>query len=343
MSGTATHGRCGRRVIALAAAVFTLVALAALLAGLWFAAFQEYRVGGSMVRDRRAFDAAEAGLDGAVAGWDPRALNRLGAGDSVPFTGSLSDVGASYSGSVRPLGPQLFLIRSTGVAGSSRRTLGVVARLAPLGLARMAALVASRQVRIGAGALVDGLAGDSSPSCAGPPWPAVGVILGSAADLAVSCPGGGCLGGDPASSVDSAVRNQSVPLLGETGWESLIAAADTIIPGGSPSSSSLIGFAPGDLSLPAGPGSAPGVLLVQGDLLIETGARLTGLVVVRGRLIMRGAGGRIAGSAIAGGADLSAFPGAQSALVYSQCAVDRALAAAAPARPLRERSWTAIY
>ena len=342
MSGTRVHGRRGPRGVALAATVFTLAALAALLAGLWFAALQEYRIGASVVRERRAFDAAEAGLDGAVAGWDPRVLNRLDAGDSVLFSGVLATGGASYSGSVRRLGPQLFLMRSTGAAGPARRTLGVVTRLDPLRLADRAALVASGPVRIGAGASVLGLDGDSSAACVGAP-PAAGVILGTAADLDVSCSGGVCLGGSPVTRVDSAVRNQSVPLLGEAGWASLVAAADTIPPGGSPSSSSSVWFAPGDLSLPAGPSAGPAVLLVQGDMVLETGARLAGLVVVRGTLVMRGAGGRIEGSVLASGADLSAFTGAQSALVYSQCAADRALAAAAPARPLRERSWTALY
>ena len=342
MNGTSAHGRGRPRGIALAAAVLTLAALAALLAGLWFAALQEYRIGASVVRERRAFDAAEAGLDGAMAAWDPRVLNRLDAGDSVLFSGSLANGGASYSGSVRRLGPQLFLIRSTGAAGPSRRTLGVVARLDPLRLAERAALVASGPVRIGAGASLNGLGGDSSGSCGGPP-PAAGVILGTAADLDVSCAGGGCLAGSPASRVDSAVKNQSVPLLGEAGWASLIAAADTIALGGAPSSSSSVWFAPGDLSLPAGPSAGPTVLLVQGDLVLETGARLAGLVVVRGTLVMRGAGGWIEGAVLASGADLSAFTGAQSVLVYSQCAVDRALGSAAPARPLRERSWTALY
>jgi hypothetical protein len=332
--------------IALAAAVFALVALAALLAGLWFAALQEYRVGANVVRDRHAFDAAEAGLDAAVARWDAGALNRLDINDSTAFSGSLSGGSAGYSGLVQRLGPRLFLIRSTGLdaSGSSRRTLATVARLAPLHLAVSAALVSSGPVRIAAGAQVDALVADTGGACASPPRPAAGVVLGDAANLVMSgCAGGSCLRGNPAWSVDTALRSSPVPLLGEAGWASLLAVADTIGPGRTLSSASPVWFAPGDFSPPGGTGVGPVVLLVQGDLVMETGARLTGLAVVRGKLTMRGAGGSFAGSVLAGGAELSALGGSLASLVHSQCAVEQALLAAAPARPLSERSWTALY
>jgi hypothetical protein len=332
--------------IALAAAVFALVALAALLAGLWFAALQEYRVGANLVRDRRAFDAAEAGLDAALAGWNAGALNRLDINDSVAFSGSLSGGSADYSGLVQRLGPWLFLIRSTGLdaSGSSRRTLAVVARLVPLQLRVKAALVASGPVWIGAGAQVDALVADTGGACAGPSPTAVGVVLGDAADLVMSgCTGGSCLRGNPAWSVDTALRNSPVPLLGEGGWTSLMSVADTLGQGNVPSSASPVWYAPGDYSPPLETGAGPVVLLVQGDLVMETGARLSGLAVVRGRLIMRGAGGSFVGSVLAGGAELSALSGSQAGLVHSPCAVQQALLAAAPAMPLTERSWTALY
>ena len=345
MSGLVTdpHGR--ERGIALAAAVFALVALAALVAGLWFAALQEYRVGANVVGDRRAFDAAEAGLEAALAGWHAGAMNRLGVNDSSAFSGSLSGGGARYAGVVQRLGPWLFLLRSTGSdATGSRRTLAVAARLAPLRLGVEAALVASGPVRIGAGALVDALAADTGGSCAGAVRTAAGVVLSNASDLVISeCPAGGCLRGDPAWTVDPALRNASVPLLGAAGWASLLAAADTIRPGGVLTPASPVWFAPGDFSLPAGAPAVPVVLLVQGSLVVESGAQLAGLVVVRGKLIVRGAGGSVRGTVLAGGADFSAFAGARAALVSSHCSVEKALEAAALARPLRERSWTALY
>jgi hypothetical protein len=189
---------------------------------------------------------------------------------------------------------------------------------------------------------VDALAGDASGSCAEPA--AAGIVVGDGAALDKSgCPGEICVRGSPATSVDTALRHAAVPLLGETGWAALVAAAETIGPRGLPPTGSQVWFAPGDLSLPAGGPAGPVVLLVQGDLVVESGAELTGLVVVRGRLIMRGAGGTIQGSVIAGAADLAALGRARAALVYSRCAVEQAAAAAAPARPLRERSWTAVY
>ncbi|MGA2382205.1 MAG: hypothetical protein ABSG61_02115 [Gemmatimonadales bacterium] len=337
--------RACERGIALAAAIFALVALAALLAGLWFAALQEYRVGANVVSDRRAFDAAEAGLDAALAGWNPGSLNRLAVNDTAAFSGALAGGAATYSGVVQRLGPWLFLVRSTGAdaRGSSRRTLATVARLSPLRLGVEAALVASGPVRLGAGSLVDALATDTGGTCARAS-PAAGIVVGDGAALDVSgCRAESCVRGSPASSVDTTFRNAPVPLLGEAGWAGLVAVAEMIGPRGLLPTESHVWFAPGDFSLAAGAPAGAGVLLVQGDLVVESGAQLTGLVVVRGRLIVRGAGATIVGAVLAGGAELSALDGARANLLHSSCAVEQALAAAAPARRLGERSWTALY
>jgi len=346
MSGPAPRSRGGERGIALAAAVFALVALAALLAGLWFAALQEYRIGENVVGARRAFDAAEAGLDAAVAGWNPGTLDRLGVADTAVFSGSLGGGTASYSGVVERLGPALFLLRSTGrdARGPSRATLAAVVRLAPLRLGVPAALVASGPVRLGAGATVDALAADTGGACAGTAHTAAGVVIADGAGLDSSgCAAGSCLRGTPAWSVDTALRGASVPLLGESGWASLVAAAETIGVGGALPSGAPAWYAPGDLTLPTAVPAGPAVLLVGGDLVLETGAQVNGLVVVRGRLIVRGAGGTIRGSVLAAGADLAALGAARASLLYSGCTVEGALAGAAPARPLQERSWGVIY
>ncbi len=337
--------RRGERGMALAGAVFALVALAALLAGLWFAGLQEYRVGANVVGDRRALDAAEAGLEAVVAGWDAGALNRLAIDDTAAFSGSRGGLGR-YAGLVRRLGPRLFLVRSTGedARGSSRRTLAGVVRLTPLQLGGAAALVSSGPVRLGAGALVDALAADTAGACGTAGAAVPGILLADAADLTLAdCPGGACLRGSPASGVDPTLHGAAVPLLGEEGWASLAAAADTVASGGALPSASRVWLVPGDFTVPAGGVPGPAVLLVQGDLIVETGAQLGGLVVVRGRLIMRGAGGTIVGSVVASGADLAAMRGAGALVSYSGCRVEEALAAAAPARPLRERWWSAVY
>jgi len=343
VSASGSSVRARERGIALAAAVFVLVALAALLAGLWYAALQEYRVGANVVSDRRAFDAAEAGIDAELAGWDAAALNRLAVNDTAVFSGSLGGGATGYVGVVRRLGSDLFIIESAGrdARGLSQRTIGALARLAPLRLGLDAALISAGPVRIGRGALVDALSGDSASGCAAPPAGA-GVMLGDSADLVLSdCPAGTCLRGNPALGVDPSLRHLAAPLLGESGWSALVAHSDTIAGGAFPTSPAW--YARGDLSLPAGAVVGPVVLLVEGDLLIEAGARFAGLAVVRGRLIMRGSGGSIAGSVIAGGADLSALGEAHATLVFNPCAIGSALGAAAPAQALPERSWVAIY
>jgi hypothetical protein len=345
MSRGSTPGRYGERGIALAAVVFVLVVLEALLAGLWFAGLQEYRIGGNVADDRRAFDAAESGLDAELAAWDAGTLDRLGVGDSASFSGAVGGGAWRYVGAVRRLGARLFLVRSTGIDARSsfRRTVAVVARLAPQRLGAPAALVASGPVRLGGGALVDALAPDSG-GCAGASREAAGIVVGSAGGLDLSgCAAETCLRGSPGWSVDAALRSGTVPLLGDDGWASLAAAAETLGTMGALPSGPRVWLSPGDLSLPAGDLPGPAVLLVQGDLVIESGARFTGLIVVRGSLIMRGVGGTIVGTAIVGGADLAALAGAKANLVYSTCAVDQALLLAAPARPLGERAWMVEY
>jgi hypothetical protein len=345
MMGGRRAGR-GERGIALAAAVFAMVALAALVAGLWFAALQEYKIGANVVSERRAFDAAEAGLDATLAGWNARLLDRLAVGDTAPLAGAVAGGAATYSGAVRRLGPWLFLVRVTGVdpRASSGRTLEIVVRLVPQRLDERAALVAAGPVRLGAGALVDALAPDTGAGCAGSAGGAAGIVVGGASDLDISaCTAGPCLRGDPGWRVDTALGRQTVPLIGEEGWARLAARAETVSAGGRPPSGAGVYLAQGDLILPAGDWPGPSVLLVQGDLVLETGSQLAGLVVVRGRLVLRGAGATIRGAAIVGSADLSALGGMHATLVHSDCAALQALQLAAPAQPLEERAWTVVY
>jgi hypothetical protein len=338
----------GQRGIALVASMFVLVVLAALLTGLFYAGLQEFRIGRNTVLDQRAFNAAEAGLDATLARWDAARLNRLGPNDSAAFSGSLPRGTGSYSGTVLRLNDWLFLIRSTGTDGSgtSQRTLAVVARLAPLQLASAAALGVGGKVSIGAAGLVDGLGVDpDGGTCPRRRTPASGLVVGDMGNLSMAeCPTGSCARGSPPVREDPAVGLSPVPFLGEVSWASLAGSADTILPGGPswlPGPVSPVVYAAGDLSVNGGGGE--GVLLVQGNLVLDGGTRLVGLVAVRGTLVVRGGawitGAVLAGAAVVGGQDGEG----RTVVAYSGCAVERALAAAAQARRLRERAWTELH
>lgn len=339
------------RGIALAASVFVLVVVAALVAGFFFAALQEFRIGQNSVQAERAFDAAEAGLDATLARWDVARLNRLAANETAAFSGSLPSGTGKYSGVVQRLNAQLFLISSTGQdgSGSSQRTLGVLARLSPFRVAVTAALAAGGQVTIGASGLVDGEDGNPEGwDCAMPRDTLAGIVMGDVRRLSLAaCAAEGCIRGSPGVREDTTLQGSPVPILGEAGWTSLASRADTVLADGAvprlaPVAASPIVYVPGDLQLAGGDGQ--GILLVQGDLVVDGGAKLFGIVAVRGRLTIRGAGGRITGAVLAGGAEVGSGPGQGPAIVaYSGCAVRLALAAAGLARPLRQRAWGYLY
>lgn len=94
--------------------------------------------------------------------------------------------------------------------------------------------------------------------------------------------------------------------------------------------------APGTLRISGGAGQ--GFLLVDGDLTLDTGARLYGVVAVNGALRMTG-GAELHGVALASSVTLDG--GAR--VLYSSCAADLALrAASVPVVPAGQ-AWSEMY
>jgi len=338
-----------QRAIALVASIFVLVVVAMLVAAISFAALQEYRMGRNSAGERRALDAAEAGLAQALQDFDAADLDSLAVGDSAAFSGALSGSTGGYAGTVLRLSTRLLLVRSTGrdAGGTSERTLAVLARPGSLSVELPAALVSAGPVEIGRYGSVDGSgAAPEGWDCPVSQDSAPGILIGDSSLLHVAdCGPSDCVRGSPSVRVDTAIRGAGVPVLGEAGWAALLRLADTSSGSGASGAvggSLPIRYAPGDLVLNGGYGQ--GALLVAGDLSLEGGATFVGVVVTRGRLTIRGAGGRILGAAVAASADLSASSeGESAAVVYSGCAVRRVMAVAARPRPLLERSWATIF
>jgi len=332
------------------ASVFVLVVVAMLVAAISFAALQEYRMGRNSAGERRALDAAEAGLAQALQDLDAAGLDALAVGDSTAFSGALSGGTGSYAGTVLRLSPRLLFVRSTGRdgGGTSERTLAVLARPASPSVDLPAALVSAGPVEIRRYGSVDGFgAAPEGWDCPVSRDSAPGMLIGDSGLLhAADCGAIDCVRGNPGVRVDTAIRGVGVPVLGEVGWAGLLRLADTMASGsgasGAIGDSLPIQYAPGDLVLNGGYGQ--GILLVAGDLSLEGGATFVGAVVTRGRLAIRGAGGRILGAAVAATAELGASSeGESAAVVYSGCVVRRVLAATARPRPLLERSWATIF
>jgi len=92
-------------------------------------------------------------------------------------------------------------------------------------------------------------------------------------------------------------------------------------------------------------GRGQGLLLVEGDLVIEGGFEWTGLIVAKGGIKITGNGNKITGALLAQDVaidDLNTISG-NSTLQYSSCALSKAIKGSAVAKPLNQRSWVQVY
>jgi hypothetical protein len=229
------------RGFALAAAVFALVIIAALVAGAFFAARQELTVGRSSLTFQRAFSAAEAGLNSTVAEWNAGTYNALAVGDSVTVSGTLPNNTGSYSGVVRKLNTQLFLIRSVGQdpSGSASRTVAAIARLQQIAIDFNASLTTRGSVKLGGSSLIDGR--DDPPDNWGCPTTGLdtlpGVLLNneSLVETAGCTPKEGdykCIVGDPDVQEDPTISDSTFFKFGDLTWDDLVAMATKVYPPG---------------------------------------------------------------------------------------------------------------
>ena len=124
--------------IALAVVIFALVIIAAIVAGGYYSAAQEFQIGRGMKNFTTSFYAAETGVWSVIEEWDPVLYNALAPGDSVTVGPIAVEGGASYSavvwraGSAADSVKRYFYIESTGRAaglGSGERRQAVVARV----------------------------------------------------------------------------------------------------------------------------------------------------------------------------------------------------------------------
>lgn len=373
------RARCrGERGFALAAAIFALVVISALVTGVFFSARQELRLGLNSVGYARALGAAEAGLQNAVANWSMGMWNNLNVGDSAVISGTMPGGTGSYTGAVRRLNTQLFLIRSTGSdnTNSSQRTVATVARLMMIQMSIEGALTAKGNLKVGGSSFIDGR--DVAPTgwnCSGIPMDTLpGVTLGPAGSITYSgCTNQSCLAGDPKVRVDSTITDSTFFKYGNLNWTSLTAMAGITLPGGQYSPGPVGSATTCNTSITSNwgdPHSPPtvagcasyfpiihiagnfqgtqgygqGILLVDGNLSVTGNFEFYGPVIVRGSFSTAGNGNHFYGGVMAADVDLSQNSVLGNAVItYSSCAVVNALKANSPGRLLRERSWSEVF
>lgn len=327
---------CG---IALAVAVFALVVIGALVAGTFFAGRLEQQTGMNTMFAAQAAEAAEAGLNDAIATQSAGALLALPMDPAqVTDLGSLNvRYRTSAARTVSRLTDNLFLVRSLGTranAGGGQlavRSLGQLIRLVQADIEVAAGLTALGDVTITGGAEVTGI--DVLP----PAW-SVGVDCPPLEDVAgvrynngeLMTSGNGTYQGSPASVVDETLNQQDM----QEAFNKLKALATLTLPTGNPAATEPaytlsvpprcdtsvltnwgepilntdpcfnyfpIIYRQGDLKLQGGRGQ--GILLVEGDLTATGGMVFYGPVFVTGTLSTSGNSGQGAkfyGGVIAG-------------------------------------------
>ncbi len=370
------------RGVALAVAIFAIVIIGMLVAGVFYASFLEQRTGENTLYAQQAFEAAEGGMAAVMNNWDQAAYGVFPV--DTPQVLTAVTVGRTrYTPIITRLNSQLFLVAARGEqfdgggAVLSRRMLGTLARLAPVDVDVKAAVTAKGQVKVGGNSTVNGNDGvpDGWGAACPPPGPAK---AGVRTDQVVQVSGAATTLGSPpnqehdAGVVDSIFANPFNALKAVA----TITLSNLSNNGMAPSTTGtpvrcnkalelnwgeplynppVVGavtqcqtyfpviYRNGDLRVQNGRGQ--GILLVEGNLEVRGNFEFAGLVIVRGELKSNGTGNKITGGVLAQNADLGDLTTliGNPVVNFSSCAISKALAASAIVRPLTERSWAQLY
>jgi hypothetical protein len=147
-------------------AVFVVVIVGAVIAGGYFVAAQQFRIGKAGRQANAAFYAAEAGINAASAEWSASVADSLEPGETRLLTSGELQTGDRYVVTLTRLDTAqhehtaYFLATSTGLAhgpwGGRRQVALIVRRQLPDSLCCDAALETQGEVRVSGGAVVSG-------------------------------------------------------------------------------------------------------------------------------------------------------------------------------------------
>ena len=212
-------GAPSRKGIALPIALAAIIAVGALIAGVVFAATQEYRLGRNSMSAQTAQQAAEAGLNSVVASWTPERTKAL----RVGFRDSLKDTvinGARVKRQWTRVSPTMFWVTATAQGGDSSlqgralKRLNTLVRIDIPDMRIQGALTVRGNVTATGSGIISG--NDMTP----PGWddcigaglpPSAGLVVGdSATNISTSgtCAGLACVTGTP-KVVDSTIYADS--------------------------------------------------------------------------------------------------------------------------------------
>lgn len=207
--------------IALPIALAAIVVVAALIAGVFFASTQEYRVGRNTLGTQRALHGAEVGLSQVVSSWTAARTTDTRVGQTVRMQDTIIDstlVQRQYT----KVSPTVFWITSTAVGGStalsgrSLKRLNTIIRIQTPDFKIMGAVTSRGLTNLGGSTKISG--NDTMP----PGWdcppsgpPAAGLVVGDSAATVTS--GGAncstsfnCITGDPKVKDSTAIVNDTM-------------------------------------------------------------------------------------------------------------------------------------
>lgn len=373
-----------RRGMALLTALFGIVVIALMISGAFFSSNQENRGGRNALIEQRAFAVAEFGLNSEVSNWD-RSRNLPGgmAVGAVDSSRVYVAAGDTAHVSITRLTPTSFWVMSEGMANigstalESRRQTSAYVRIAYPSITPKGAITTAGNITVTGSAIVDGR--DTDPAgwgqCAAIPNADVPAIV-AAPGMSVSYKSQN-IPSTPAVVYDSAAADSNTYVrYGSESWNSLVANADIVLPGGTYNSDiAPVGtattcnntvltnwgepFRPGAVAgcygrYPIiyfsstvklnGNGYGQGILLVNGDLEINGKFEFYGLVIVRDDIRKGNGTANIRGSVYAANTVLAdpSFVAGNQDVVFSRCAVESALAGSAILVRVKERHWAQV-
>ena len=112
--------------IAMVVSIVAIVVIGAMVIGVGSAVVLEHRQAQMSGQVSQGFAVAELGLNDAIADWDASAASALAVNDSMAFTGAAPGGAGSYSGWIRRMSVQTYLVEVTGTSqhGGARERLG---------------------------------------------------------------------------------------------------------------------------------------------------------------------------------------------------------------------------
>src|SRR6058998_1731056 len=337
------------RGMALALAIVALVVVGALVAGAFFAGTQEQRVGENSRRVLTAFGVAEAGIFEVIRTWQDSTgvFNALASYPSAapPSTRTWATVRSpgstgAYSGTLYKLNDEIFLIDMTGIdsapglssqqvawlkrrGGGASQRLGMLATIRPLQMDIRAALTSGRGDALSGQATIDGY--DHIPGT----WTTCGPLDSTKAGIRTN------------TSIGPVVTNGKCDKSVLTNW------GDGMNPDQPCGSYFPIVHITGS-SVTINGVQGQGILLVDGSLAVQGGFQWFGVTIIRGTFSTAGGGTSDAhfwGTTMVQDSVVVAnntYTG-HANILYSKCAILKALDATGVAAMMRSRSWVQLF